>query len=89
MSTIWRTLLAAWLSGASAPQLSFDQAALERENAAVTWESEQQTEECVDMVAQAADGRARRQSWAHSSAEAPVMARTRSSSAASSDAEPA
>jgi len=88
MSTIWRTLLAAWLGGTSAPLLSLDQAALARDDTAVTCESEQLAEDCVDVVAQATGGRARRQSCAHSSAEAPVIARTRSSSAASSDAAP-
>jgi len=89
MSTIWRTLLAAWLGGASAPALSLDPTALGRDDSTVTCESEQSAKECVDVVARATGGRARRQSCAHSSAEAPVIARTRSSSAASSDAEPA
>jgi hypothetical protein len=88
MSTIWRTLLVAWLGGTSAPLLSLDQAALARDDTMVTCESEQQAEDGVDVVARATGGRAQRQSCAHSSADAPVIARTRSSSAASSDAAP-
>jgi hypothetical protein len=77
MSTIWRSLLAAWLGGTSPQPISLDQAGLGFEDSAVSCESEPP-----------ADAWARRQSWAHSSAEAPVIARTRSSSAASPDAEP-